>query len=235
MKLNQLSKAFSKKPLFTNLSLSFQKGERVVLTGASGGGKSTLLRILAGLEPADSGRVVYGPNGEQSSPGSSVAWIPQDLGLWPHLNVRNNVRLSAKGTSKESADRLLAQCQLEGFETRRLSTLSEGERQRVALARAQLLQPRILLLDEPFASLDLPRRKHFFELLLQPDLQSEILIVATHDPLDFLGLNATRILCLEDGGVGDDLLREEFWNSNPKTETLCAWKEQFEALRNSAN
>ncbi|MDT8992073.1 ABC transporter ATP-binding protein [Curvibacter sp. APW13] len=150
------------RPLLQGVSLSVAQGETVALLGASGSGKSTLLRIVAGIEPLESGVVrIDGQSMQDVAPERrGVGLIFQDFALFPHLDVWDNVAfgLVEQGTPKAAA-RAQAQAMLQSFGLQvprghRVWQLSGGEQQRVALARALVVQPRVLLLDEPLSALD---------------------------------------------------------------------------------
>ncbi len=195
--VHRLSKSFeADKPLLQNLELQLSAGQRLSIRGKSGCGKSTLLRIVAGLESADSGEIVIGgtiamKDGRQLlQPWQrQVQMVFQDLGLWPTRTVLQNVsdplRAAGMGKSeaKERATRALQQLGLQDHQNKRPATLSGGEGRRLALARALVSDPALLLLDEPFTSLDPETREHCAELL-QDALQHSraAVILVTHDP-----------------------------------------------------
>lgn len=147
-----LTKSFDKE-LFSNFNLELKPGEIVAITGPSGCGKTTLLRCICGLEDLDSGdlllegRDISTLNAEERG----IGLIFQKAVLYPHLNVEGNLRL---GNKKGNITNALVEVGMEGFEERRVESLSGGEGQRVSLARALLAKPKVLLLDEPFSSLD---------------------------------------------------------------------------------
>ena len=147
-----LTKSFDKE-LFSNFNLELKPGEIVAITGPSGCGKTTLLRCICGLEDLDSGdlllegRDISTLNAEERG----IGLIFQKAVLYPHLNVEGNLRL---GNKKGDINNALVEVGMEGFEERRVESLSGGEGQRVSLARALLAKPKVLLLDEPFSSLD---------------------------------------------------------------------------------
>ena len=147
-----LSKTFEKN-LFEKFDLHVGSGQIVAITGPSGCGKTTLLRCICGLEELDEGQIILGEL-------NITNMLPEDRGiglifqrpvLYPHLNVEKNLKLGDKNADVSIA---LTEVGLTGFENRQVDTLSGGEGQRVALARALLANPSVLLLDEPFSSLD---------------------------------------------------------------------------------
>lgn len=147
-----LSKTFEKN-LFDKFDLDVGSGQIVAITGPSGCGKTTLLRCICGLEELDEGQIILGEL-------NITNMLPEDRGiglifqrpvLYPHLNVEKNLKLGDKNADVSNA---LTEVGLTGFEKRQVDTLSGGEGQRVALARALLANPSVLLLDEPFSSLD---------------------------------------------------------------------------------
>src|SRR5262245_8890364 len=155
------------------VSLSAAPRSTLVLVGENGSGKTTLLRLLAGLDRPGSGRIALGDHvwfdggaarfvpPEQRS----IGYVPQDLALFPHLSVRENVGFGLRamrrpaGEIRDKVNALLSRLAIRDLANRRPGTISGGERQRAALARALVLEPALLLLDEPFASLDLPTRR----------------------------------------------------------------------------
>lgn len=149
-------------PLLQDLSLQVAAGEVVALLGASGSGKSTLLKTIAGIEVADGGEVWIGGESMQGVPVErrGVGLIFQDFALFPHLDVGDNVAFGLvergvrRAAARERALEMLHSVGLAVPATQKVWTLSGGEQQRVALARALIVQPRVLLLDEPFSALD---------------------------------------------------------------------------------
>ena len=152
LKCNGLSKSFEKE-LFSGFDLELKPGEILAITGPSGCGKTTLLRCICGLEKPDSGTVFVNEEniGEIAAEMRGIGMIFQKPVLFPHLSVEGNLRL---GDRNGDIDGALKEVGLENFEHREVTSLSGGEGQRVALARALLAKPKILLLDEPFSSLD---------------------------------------------------------------------------------
>ena len=152
LKCSGLSKSFEKE-LFSDFDLELEPGEILAITGPSGCGKTTLLRCICGLEKPDTGTVFVNDEniGEVETEKRSIGMIFQKPVLFPHLSVEGNLRLGDKNGNIESG---LNEVGLSNFEQRNVASLSGGEGQRVALARALLAKPKILLLDEPFSSLD---------------------------------------------------------------------------------
>ena len=147
-----LAKSYEK-TLFNDFNLELKPGEIVAITGPSGCGKTTLLRCICGLDSLDSGKIILNGIDITLIPAEArgIGLIFQKPVLYPHLNVAKNIRLSSKYGDISGA---LVEVDLEGFEDRNVSTLSGGEGQRVALARALMAKPSVLLLDEPFSSID---------------------------------------------------------------------------------
>ena len=147
-----LTKSFDKM-LFSEFNLDLEPGEIVAITGPSGSGKTTLLRCICGLERLDSGSIFLNSvNITNLKPEMrGVGLIFQKPVLYPHLSVEGNLKL---GSKKGDFSNALNEVGLPNFNKRRIETLSGGEGQRVALARALLAKPAVLLLDEPFSSID---------------------------------------------------------------------------------
>ena len=147
-----LVKSFDKM-LFEDFNLELQSGEIVAITGPSGCGKTTLLRCICGLEDLDEGQIMLDGRDITYTLAEErgIGLIFQRPVLYPHLDVKGNLKLGSQDCDVSAT---LAEVDLIGFENRRVETLSGGEGQRIALARALLANPSVLLLDEPFSSLD---------------------------------------------------------------------------------
>ena len=149
---NNLEKSFDN-VLFSNFDLTVKPGEIIAITGPSGCGKTTLLRCICGLDFIDSGTITLDDNDITEWPAEDrgIGMIFQRPVLFPHLNVRQNLLLGNKSGNVEQSRK---EVNMSGFENRSVNNLSGGEGQRISLARALLANPRVLLLDEPFSSID---------------------------------------------------------------------------------
>ena len=177
-------------PLLADITFSVAAGDTVALLGASGSGKSTLLKIIAGIEPLEGGDVCIGGRSMRDVPPErrSVGLIFQDFALFPHLDVWDNVAfgLVERGVkrveARAQAQRMLASFGLEVPAGQKVWKLSGGEQQRVALARALIVQPRVLLLDEPFSALDADLRAHLRAEFVRRIAESRMAALwVTHD------------------------------------------------------
>lgn len=193
------------------LRLSIAHGERVALVGANGSGKSTLLRTLHGLVPPSSGRVA----GDAGQPVRQAMLFQR-----PHMlraSVQNNVALGlwlrGAGWRQARAQALVAleRVGLQALAGRHARALSGGQQQRVALARAWALQPEVLLLDEPTASLDPAAKREVERLMGEFAANGMTLIFASHN-LGQVKRLATRVICLDQGALVADLPTHEFFN-----------------------
>jgi sulfate transport system ATP-binding protein len=211
-----------------DVSLSVEEGQLVGLLGPSGSGKTTLLRILAGLEQPDAGDVFLdGVNAtRQPAQRRRVGFVFQHYALFNHLSIFENVafglRVRPRGERpseraiRDRVGKLLALVQLEGLADRRPAQLSGGQRQRVALARALAIEPRVLLLDEPFGALDARVRKDLRRWLrrLHDELHVTSVFV-THDQEEALELS-DRVVVMNHGHIEQEGTPEEVYHS-PRT------------------
>jgi sulfate transport system ATP-binding protein len=204
-----VSKEFGSFKAVDEVSLDVETGSLVALLGPSGSGKSTLLRLIAGLEEADAGRIWI--TGEEATTRSvqerQVGFVFQHFALFKHRTVRQNVGfgLELRGWKHEAirrrVDELLELVQLHGFGNRYPSQLSGGQRQRVALARALAVQPRVLLLDEPFSALDAKVRKELRAWLRNlHDEMHVTTVIVTHDQEEAMEV-ADRIVVMNHGKI----------------------------------
>ncbi|WP_049550405.1 amino acid ABC transporter ATP-binding protein [Streptococcus pseudopneumoniae] len=203
LELRNINKAFGGKQILTNFSLSIPEKQILAIVGPSGGGKTTLLRMLAGLETIDSGEIYY--NGEslaidELEKRNLLGFVFQDFQLFPHLSVLDNLTLSPiktmsmeKEVAEKKARGLLEQLGLAGHADAFSFSLSGGQKQRVALARAMMINPEIIGYDEPTSALDPELRLEVEKLILQNKERGMTQIVVTHD-LQFAENIADQIL-----------------------------------------
>ena len=209
IELKNISVSFDGEPVLKDLNLSISDGEFVTLLGPSGCGKTTTLRIIGGFIEPDNGDVFFDGKRINGLPAykRSVNTIFQRYALFPHLNVYENVAFGMRVQKKSNAEiaatveKMLKLVNLVGFEKRAVSTLSGGQQQRVAIARALANNPRVLLLDEPLAALDLKLRK---------DMQTELkniqkslgisFIYVTHDQEEALSMSDT-VVVMDNGEI----------------------------------
>ena len=203
LELRNINKAFAGKQILTNFSLSIPEKQILAIVGPSGGGKTTLLRMLAGLETIDSGEIYY--NGEslaidELEKRNLLGFVFQDFQLFPHLSVLDNLTLSPiktmrmeKEVAEKKARGLLEQLGLAGHADAFPFSLSGGQKQRVALARAMMIKPEIIGYDEPTSALDPELRLEVEKLILQNKERGMTQIVVTHD-LQFAENIADQIL-----------------------------------------
>ncbi|MBQ3068901.1 MAG: ABC transporter ATP-binding protein [Clostridia bacterium] len=205
--LKDIAVSFDGETILDGLDLSIHDGEFVTLLGPSGCGKTTTLRIIGGFITPDRGDVFFGDQRVNKVPPHKrrVNTIFQRYALFPHLNVYENVAFGMRVQKKskaeiaETVEKMLALVNLKGFEKRAVSTLSGGQQQRVAIARALANNPRVLLLDEPLAALDLKLRKDMQVELknIQKSLGITFVYV-THDQEEALSMSDTVVVM--DGG-----------------------------------
>ncbi len=211
--LSHISKAYNLKrgtvPVLHDVSLSVRQGELLTILGASGGGKSTLLRLIAGFLQPDTGDIQLDGRSIKSVPPEKrgVVMIFQEDQLFPFMSVADNIayglklRRVSKSQIKQRVGEMLELVRLSGYDRRQPAELSGGERQRVALARALAIQPRLLLLDEPFSNLDANLRDELRgELVRLQNLLGITTILVTHDRAEAFTV-ADRIALLMDGHI----------------------------------
>lgn len=219
LSIENLSKKYQGKVALNSTNLKIKNGEFVALVGQSGGGKSTLLRLIAGLEPMTSGTIsqnnqlIHGIN-------SNTRVMFQDDRLLPWKTVRENITFKKPKSSEaaEAVNQLLERVELQDFADAYPASLSGGQRQRVALARALFVNPEILLLDEPLGALDALTRSKMQKLIL--DLWQErkmTVILVTHDVHEATKM-ANRIYV-----VKNNKIEATFENqlTYPRTDATC--------------
>jgi sulfate transport system ATP-binding protein len=211
IRLDNVVKTFETFRAVHGVSLDIESGELVALLGPSGSGKTTILRMVAGLEYADGGAIYFGSENATDIPvrDRGVGFVFQHYALFPHMTVGENIAFGmkvsrVKRSPQAIADRvqeLLALVQLDGLRDRFPGQISGGQRQRVALARALAVDPRVLLLDEPFGALDANVRRDLRRWLRKiHDELGITTIFVTHDQEEALDL-ADRVVILEKGKI----------------------------------
>ncbi len=198
LRFENITKRYGQNTVLDNVSLSINGGEVFSLLGPSGCGKTTLLRICGGFEQPDSGRVILDGVDITDQPANqrAVRTVFQNYALFPHMTVWNNVAFGLKATGfpakqiPDEVQKYLELVQLTGFENRKPAQLSGGQRQRVAIARALVNKPKILLLDEPLAALDLKlRQRMLIDLDTLHDDVGITFIFVTHDQQEAMSIS----------------------------------------------
>lgn len=209
LKVKDLYVDLQKDEILKVISLEINTGEFVSLLGASGCGKSTLLKSIAGLLEVRSGEIFIDekPIVELAPEQRGTVIVFQDLRLFPHMTVEQNIAFSMelkkvpKEEQKKKVSELLEAVQLPGFEKRKIREMSGGQKQRVALARALAAEPKILLLDEPFSSLDENLRYEMARLVKKLHKQMGLTtVMVTHDKAEAMKVS-DRIALMQDGKV----------------------------------
>lgn len=209
LQLKNINKYFGKNHVIKNVNLNFEKGHFITFLGPSGCGKTTLLRMIAGFYEPDEGEILLnGKNIEKVPPyNRNTAMVFQEYALFPHMNVFDNVSygLRVKKKSKDEIEKrvkqALALMQLEGMEKRFPNQMSGGQQQRVAVARALVMNPEVLLLDEPLSNLDAKLRENVRVELRQIQQKMGLsTIYVTHDQSEALSMS-DAIVVLKDGIV----------------------------------
>ena len=221
IEIKNVSKTYGDNTVLNNLSLNIRKNEFLTLLGPSGCGKTTTLKILAGFENGDIGKVLF--NGEDISNlppyKRQLNTVFQKYALFPHMNVYENIAfgLKIKKVSKSEIDKkvseMLKLVALEGFEKRAIDSLSGGQQQRVAIARALVNEPKVLLLDEPLGALDLKLRKEMQSELKRIQQRLGItFIFVTHDQEEALTMSDTIVVMnkgvIQQMGSPEDIYNE---------------------------
>ena len=213
IRIVNVRKEFDRYPALHGVSLDIRSGELIALLGPSGSGKTTLLRLIAGLERPTAGAIYFGNEdaSHKSVQERNVGFVFQHYALFKHLTVEDNIgfglKVRPRGQRPSRADirrrasELLDLVQLSGLERRFPAQLSGGQRQRVALARALAIEPRVLLLDEPFGALDAQVRRDLRRWLRElHDKTGHTTVFVTHDQEEALEL-ADRVVVMSQGKI----------------------------------
>ena len=242
LELKEIKKSFTEgEAVLDNISLEISKGEFITLLGSSGCGKTTTLRIIAGLEQPDAGSVwldgreVTGLEPNQRD----VNTVFQNYALFPHMNVAENIgyglklKKVPKSEIRKKVSQMLELVQLEGYEKRKPSELSGGQKQRVAIARALVNNPKVLLLDEPLGALDLQlRRAMQIELKHLQKKLGITFIYITHDQEEAINMS-DRIAVMKDGRIEQIGTPDEIYN-HPKTSYVATFVGNANILHGAA-
>lgn len=235
LKAEQITKSYGSEQVLKNLDLELHQNETLSILGRSGCGKTTLLKILAGLESPDEGSVWVGNNNIESlsSQQRDVVYLYQEALLFPHLNVFENIafglrlRKADEGTLTKRTHTMIDQLELNGMQDKMPHQLSGGQQQRVSFGRALVTDPTVLLLDEPFGNLDADTRSSMQELFTRiADEMNITAIFVTHNVKEAI-MMGDRIAKLDDGTLtvfdsieafvasGENSIKEEidFWRS----------------------
>lgn len=229
IEINNISKKFNEFNALNNISLKIEEGELIALLGPSGSGKTTLLRIIAGLEESDYGNILFDglDNTNKKVNERNVGFVFQHYALFKQMSVFENIafglRVNKKKlnlSNKEIDDKvfeLLKLVKMENMKDRYPNQLSGGQKQRIALARALAIEPKILLLDEPFGALDAKVRKELRRWLRKLHDEYKITsIFVTHDQEEALDV-ADKIVILNKGNIEQIGTPEDVYD-NPKNE-----------------
>ena len=242
LELKEIKKSFTEgEAVLDKISLEISKGEFITLLGSSGCGKTTTLRIIAGLEQPDAGSVwldgreVTGLEPNQRD----VNTVFQNYALFPHMNVAENIgyglklKKVPKSEIRKKVSQMLELVQLEGYEKRKPSELSGGQKQRVAIARALVNNPKVLLLDEPLGALDLQlRRAMQIELKHLQKKLGITFIYITHDQEEAINMS-DRIAVMKDGRIEQIGTPDEIYN-HPKTSYVATFVGNANILHGAA-
>ncbi|WP_346886847.1 spermidine/putrescine ABC transporter ATP-binding protein [Clostridium sp. UBA4395] len=221
IEIKGISKTFEDNKVLDNITLGIKKNEFITLLGPSGCGKTTTLKILAGFETCDEGKVIFEDKKINDLPPyeRQINTVFQKYALFPHMNVYENIAfgLKIKKLSKSEIDKkvneVLKLVDLKGFEKRKIESLSGGQQQRVAIARAIVNEPKVLLLDEPLGALDLKLRKEMQIELKRIQKQLGITFVfVTHDQEEALTMSDTVVVMnkgvIQQMGTPEDIYNE---------------------------
>lgn len=222
IEIRDIHKSFDGNEVLKGVSLNVEKGEIIGIIGASGSGKSTMIRCIAGLETIQSGEIAL--KGEvikdYSNVVGTIGMVFQNFNLFPHYNVVENitkplmtVKKVPEAEAKAKAEMLLAKVRLSDQKEQYPNTLSGGQKQRLAIARALAMDPEILVFDEPTSSLDPELAHEVFQTINELAEEGQTMLIVTHQ-INALRRFSTRIAFLKDGIIEVDDTPEVVFNNN---------------------
>lgn len=220
IRLEGIVKSFDDTNVLKGIDLIVDENEFVTLLGPSGCGKTTTLRIIAGFEKPDQGRVYFDGKDITDLPANQrpVNTVFQNYALFPHMNVFENIAFSLRVKNvkedeiKKRVAKALKQVNLKGFENRRIDQLSGGQQQRIAMARAIVNEPRVLLLDEPLGALDLKLRQEMeYELVRLKKELGITFIYITHDQEEALTMS-DKVVVMNEGYIQQEGTPQEIYD-----------------------
>ena len=196
-----------------HISLSLDEGQHLTVVGPSGCGKSSLLRLIAGLQAPTEGQIRFAGQ-KMTGPRPDLAIVFQDYGLFPWKTVEENIRLPGQlhhhSLNKDQLEKLLQSLDLTAVRKHYPGKLSGGQKQRTALGRAMAMQPKLLLMDEPFSALDPAMRHQCYDLFRKYiGTSSMATIIVTHSPEEAAALGDKTIVFAKTGGVIEDVRKNE--------------------------
>lgn len=196
-----------------HISLSLDEGQHLTVVGASGCGKSSLLRLIAGLQAPTEGHICFAGQ-KMTGPRPDLAIVFQDYGLFPWKTVEENIRLPGQlhhhSLNKDQLEKLLQSLDLTAVRKHYPGELSGGQKQRTALGRAMAMQPKLLLMDEPFSALDPAMRHQCYDLFRKYiGTSSMATIIVTHSPEEAAALGDKTVVFAKTGGVIEDVRKNE--------------------------
>lgn len=226
LKLENVCKKFGKKEVLKNISFEINDKEIVAIVGPSGSGKSTLLRSINMIEPPSSGKIIYDKydimkkNIDINKYRMKVGMVFQQFNLFSHLTVIENITLVpiklgliSKEDAYKKGEKLLNEIGLLNKENEKPINLSGGEQQRVAIVRALMMEPKLLLFDEPTSSLDPQMTREVLELIKDIAKKGMNMVIVSHE-LNFVKEVATRVIFIKDGKIIFDGKKDEFFSNN---------------------
>lgn len=196
-----------------HISLSLDEGQHLTVVGPSGCGKSSLLRLIAGLQAPTEGQIHFAGQ-KMTGPRPDLAIVFQDYGLFPWKTVEENIRLPGQlhhhSLNKDQLEKLLQSLDLTAVRKHYPGELSGGQKQRTALGRAMAMQPKLLLMDEPFSALDPAMRHQCYDLFRKYiGTSSMATIIVTHSPEEAAALGDKTVVFAKTGGVIEDVRKNE--------------------------